>query len=371
MKIALVCSGIGREHRGFEAFTQSLFLALDEHVHEHDVTLFKGAGEKKVKELIVPSLGRYGLPTRLMDPKRAYMIETRSFGCALYPVLRYGRFDIVHYNDLLTGSVLFHLRKLFGGQFKLLYCNGAPSPAVQYHHRCDFAQVLTETQLAEALEFGMAAERLFLIPYGVDARVFSPETKTHRDQVRKQLNIPRDAKVVLTVAALKRSHKRLDHVIREVSRLAPDTWLVAAGQRTDETRSLELEAGQQLPGRWRFISWPHEQVRFLYGAADVFALPSLTEGFGLVIVEAMLSGLPVVIHDGPEFRWLASESRVLLVNMANNGELSQALLRLLLDGDKLNSRPEAIRRFSWEGLVPRYIHMYETLAQTNDARHFA
>jgi len=363
MKIALACSGVGRELRGFEAFTESLYGALRQYAPHIDATLFQGAGLKNAHRITVPSLGRYDVPARVFGTQKAYMLETRSFGMALYPLLRRGRYDVVHYSDLLTGSVLFHLRRNFGGRFKLLYCNGAPSPPVHYHHRCDAAQLLTGPHYEEAVAFGIGEERLFLIPYGVDAEMFSPDVSHSRLKIRSELGIPENAKVILTVAALKREHKRVDHLLREIAQLNNSLWLVAAGQKTEETDSLREEAERYLPGRWRFLSWPRERMHLLYTAADAFSLGSLTEGFGLVIVEAMLSGLPILVHDAPVFRWIAGHSDVRCINMAKQGALAMALTEILTNGSCSNSRGEGLERFSWERLVGQYLKMYQQVAE--------
>ena len=70
--------------------------------------------------------------------------------------------------------------------------------------------------------------------------------------------------------------------------MSQPVWFLAAGQRTGETESLELEADRLLPSRWRFVSWPHTQIHLLYGAADAFVLGSLTEGLPISAIEAML-----------------------------------------------------------------------------------
>ncbi len=278
-------------------------------------------------------------------------------------MLRKGNYDLIHYNELVMGSALFHLRHRFGGKFKLLYVNGAPSPPNHYHHRCDFAQILTGPAYEEAREFGIPDEPLFLLPYGVDARRFSPELKALRSQVRKQLGIPEEVAVVLTVAALKREHKRVDYLIREVSAIDSPIWLLAAGQRTDETAPLEQEAERRLAGRWRFVTWPHDTIHMLYGAADIFVLGSLTEAFGIVTVEAMLSGLPVVIHNGSVYRWIAEGSSAHTIDMSVNGELTKTLQTLLKSGTDESSRDAALERFSWAELIPKYVAMYHRVLQ--------
>jgi 1,2-diacylglycerol 3-alpha-glucosyltransferase len=363
MKVALVSTGLGRVLRGFESFTESLFTALRRYAPDVDVTLFQGGRSGKAECVWVPNFHRYDVPAQWLGYEKGNLLEKRSFALSLYPTLRLGKYDIVHYNDLVMGSALFHLRQHLGGRFKLLYCNGAPSPPIHYHHRCDFAQLLTRPMYEEAKAFGLADNKLFLLTYGVDSERFSPAARAQRQATRSELGIAEKAKVVLTVSALKREHKRVDYIMREISSLTEGVWFVAAGQRTEDTAFLETEAEQLLPDRFRFLSWPSERVQCLYGTADIFVLGSLTEAFGLVTVEAMLSGLPVIIHNGPVFRWLAEGSAVQCINMAGEGELSRALTAMELT--ITSSRDQAEKRFSWQCLVPHYLQMYRDVIGQN------
>jgi glycosyltransferase involved in cell wall biosynthesis len=362
MKIALVSTGLGRVLRGFESFTASLFDALKRFAPTVDVTLFQGGRCTKADHIWVPNFHRYDVPARWLGYDRGNLLEKRSFALSLYPLLRAGRFDVVHYNELAMGSALFHLRRLFGGKFKLLYCNGAPSPPLQYHHRCNYAQLLTQPMFDEARAFGMPEEKLFLLPYGIDGQRFSPKVRMQRQQVRREIGIPDDAKVILSVAALKREHKRLDYVIKEVSRLGNGVWLVAAGQETNETRDLEALATRMLGTRWRFYAWPHERLPLLYGMADVFVLGSLTEAFGLVTVEALLTGLPVIVHHSPSNIWITSGTPAHLIDLAREGELSKAIeATLRLERTEPSLNPAVEKRFSWNALTPMYIEMYSNI----------
>jgi glycosyltransferase involved in cell wall biosynthesis len=361
MRVALVCTGLGRILRGFESFTESLFQALRAHAPEFDVALFQGGGKSGERRHVVPNFHRYDLPARWMGYDKGNMLEKRSFALALYPFLRGGKFDIVHYNELVMGNTLYHLRRFLGGNYKLLYCGGSTWFPAHYGHRCDYAQLLTAPMYEDALAFGIPEARVFLIPYGLDVKQFSPCSRAERASVRAELRIPDNARVVLTVANLDRETKRIDYLIHELSKLDQPVWLLAAGQKTPDTPGLEQEADHFLAGRWRFVSWPQRRVHLLYGAADMFVLPSLVEAFGRVIIEALLTGLPTIVHDGPIFKWVAEGSLAETIDMSVEGRLTDALIRHFQGKTNDNSRDIVVNRFGWKRLLPQYIDMYERI----------
>lgn len=143
-----------------------------------------------------------------------------------------------------------------------------------------------------------------------------------------------DGPFVLCPATLepRKNHVRLVRAYRQVAHEFPQT-LVLAGP--DGWRMEELARELERPGAGRVLRTGRldaDELDALYRAADVVAYPSLYEGFGLAIVEAMARGVPVLTSMTPACAEVAADAAV-LVDPFDVGELADALARLLGDDD--------------------------------------
>ena len=137
--------------------------------------------------------------------------------------------------------------------------------------------------------------------------------------------------VVLAVARLV-ARKGLDSLIRAVAGIPDGVRLEIVGDGP-ERAALEALAAEAAPGRVRFAGAVDAAGKALrLASADAFALPSLHEGFGLVYLEAMQAGLPVVAGDaGGQTDFLTDGRNALLVPPGDAGRLAQALTTLAGD----------------------------------------
>jgi glycosyltransferase involved in cell wall biosynthesis len=110
---------------------------------------------------------------------------------------------------------------------------------------------------------------------------------------------------------------------------------------------------------------PEEDLPTLYQAADVFAYPSLYEGFGLPVLEAMACGVPVVCSDQASLPEVAGEA-ALLVDPTEVREIAAALARVLHDGDlrqrMVDQGLERARQFTWERAARNVLSVYREVA---------
>lgn len=355
MKIALVCTGLGHVYRGYERFTLDLFNLIRDDL---DITLFKGAPPSlNGHEKTVWHLPNHHRLYKLLHLKNPYFYQQLSYAAFLIPELKKGRYSLVHYSEPALGNLLYHARRIFGLHYRLLYSNGIGlSPA--HCRRPDHLHELTELYSKEAAAAGIPAEKITTIPYGFNSRNFL--MKNHKLALRSKYGIPEDKIVVLSVAAVNRSHKRIDYLLNEFSRLDDRFFLIMAGQIEDE--SLVKTAEEALPMRHRFIRIPFDRIPELYAASDYFVHTALVEGFCLALVEAMCAKLPIFAHDSPHFRWILG-SNAGLSDLSIPGNLAKELQANEGHDEKtLNARQlMAVRRFDWDNLKNRYLAMYDRL----------
>jgi glycosyltransferase involved in cell wall biosynthesis len=108
----------------------------------------------------------------------------------------------------------------------------------------------------------------------------------------------------------------------------------------------------------------HGLLPSVYRCANAFALASTNERFGLVFLEAMASGLPVLHHDFPVTNWIVGSGGISL-DMATHGFLSSILTKLMpRDWERIGQRgrKRVIEAFDTEIVVPQVIAMYEDAA---------
>ena len=260
VKIALVSSGLGNVWRGYERFTYDLFHLLKDEI---DITLFKGGGEKDLHQVVVPHLSRDGFLASIpflssRSSRSPYYFEVLSFLLLLMPRLLEGGFDILHFTDCSIANFLYHFRTKFKRKFSFqtLFTNGNPV-VDKSTSRVDFLHQLTPLQVEQMLDLGIASEKIIQIPFGVHCKRLS-ERKDKTD-LRVEYGIPQDKIVVLAVSAINRSHKRIDYLVNEVSRLGPDYFLLVAGHMEDP--SIEEMAAGKLKSNFKFMHVPFEKER--------------------------------------------------------------------------------------------------------------
>jgi glycosyltransferase involved in cell wall biosynthesis len=194
-------------------------------------------------------------------------------------------------------------------------------------------------------------ERIDVIPLGYGGQSSTPATPAAELRARFALG---DGPIILNVGA-KKVHKNQMRLVRAMPRVhesVPDACLVLAGAPTPHESELRAEAQRLgVAGAVAFPGYVSDgDLEGFYAAASSFAFPSLNEGFGLPLLEAMGRELPVVTSSISSLPEVAGDA-ALLVDPKSVDEIADAISRVLSD-EQLRERLVAAGRrrleiFSW------------------------
>lgn len=195
-----------------------------------------------------------------------------------------------------------------------------------------------------------------MIPNGVDTGVFTPVDEGERRAIRRRLGLEPDRPVMLFVGRF--VEKKGMHLLRKMAARFPAWRWVFAGWGPDDP------AAWDLPNVVSVGALPHEETPDYYRAADLFVLPSVGEGFPLVVQEAMACGLPVLVSLDTALGAPGVESVSWVSDLAPEA-LAATLDAALADPAALAGRRSAVaayarRQWSWEACVARYAEVYRT-----------
>jgi D-inositol-3-phosphate glycosyltransferase len=232
----------------------------------------------------------------------------------------------------------------------------------------DRVVALTAVDRQQMIRYYGALAPIVVIPGGVDLERFSPRP---RAEARSALGLEPDASVVLFVGRIQRL-KGLEVLLRAFALLGDlnARLLVVGGQPGSAQETREISRLQHLAtklgiaARTRFVgAVPHERLPIYYSAADVSAMPSSYESFGLVAAESLACGTPVVATRVGGLTSIVRDGETgLLVPWRDAGLFAERLRRVLQD-DALRTRlarnaRESVLGYGWDRVADAHLELY-------------
>lgn len=305
-------------------------------------------------------------------------------------------YDLIHSHYWLSGQVGWLLRDLWSvplvhtahtlAAVKNAYRSNDDTPESEARRICeqqladnaDLLVVNTEEEAAE-LQFHYDAnpEIIEAVPPGADTELFTPGTDRNTERSRRLLGLPLHTKVVAFVGRLQ-EFKGPQVLLRAVAELfkqdpARDLRVVICGGASGATASrsqyVELARELRIERRVRFLDpRPPEELVHVYQAADIVAVPSYNESFGLVAMEAQATGTPVIAARVGGLPIAVSDGQTgILVEGHDANDWALALARLLDDdAERIAMGRAAVKhatQFSWERSAQRLHEVYVRATQ--------
>jgi glycosyltransferase involved in cell wall biosynthesis len=245
------------------------------------------------------------------------------------------------------------------------------------------AMVITDSQASQddlVQFFRLPPDKVRVIYLAAEERFFEPLTDSERQKVLRRYGLQEG--YVLFVGVLQ-PRKNLGRLLSayatlmgqgagdrgQVGNEAPLPPLVVVGKLGWQTQTLrQLVSELQLGERVRFVGYvPDEELPALYQGATVFAYPALWEGFGLPVLEAMASGVPVLTSATSSLREIA-EGAAWLVDPLSVTSIADGLRQLLCD-ETLRAKLrqlglERASQFSWRQTAEATLQVYEQVTRT-------
>lgn len=203
-----------------------------------------------------------------------------------------------------------------------------------------------------------------VLPNGIDLERF--ENLPSRKNLRSRLMIEQGQKIILFVGVLKlvKGVRYLIETMTTIKQKEPMARLLIVGDGEERQTLEELAEGLNLRGQVSFAGRvPNEVVPQYMAASDVFVLPSLSESFGIVNLEAMASGLPIVASNLRGMKEIVEDGQSgFLVEPRNPEAIAQKVL-LLLQDEGLRRRmgernKQKAKQYSWEEIVAKLEEIY-------------
>lgn len=347
-------------------------IALESIRRGHEVTL--------VARNVAPELLESSCVSWVQIPRQRFPIQIISFTEFCYRATKWldkhrGQYDLVHVSEakLWTGADIFTSHFLFDTWLRSPFhpWNMKPTPRSFYH--LAFAKwfsfwqnklfpatsclvAVSETLRQELTARGIDPTKIKVINNGVELEEFYPGTAD-----RKALGLPVDVPLALFVGDIKLPRKNLETLLQALKFL-PEVHLAVAGKLPGSPYP-QLAKQLGLSDRVHFLGFRRDVADIMRGV-DLFVVPSRYDTFGLVVLEAMASGIPVITTKAMGVAALVTpESGIVLSDTEDVEALTDAISKIATNPRLSQAMSKAgvaiAQSHSWNSTASKYLDLFE------------
>lgn len=271
-------------------------------------------------------------------------------------------------NSVATMNVTYYGKKIQWSSRKIYYYKIAPMIERYCLSTIGGNPVFTGvgTNVCEELgDLGITKERITYIPNGVDTERFKPSN--NKRMLRKKFGIPEEDLIILSIGRLSESKQplKLIEVFSMIEKKMKDITLVIGGKGELLNKTKEFVRQKKL-NNVRFLGYvDHEkEAPDLYACSNVFIISSKYEGGEptLTVAEAMASGLPCIVSDIPNLRFIKGAKSGIVVDFNDTEKAAVEIIGYLHRDNSeqsRNARGYAVNNLDWEIIAGRYLDEFE------------
>ena len=329
----------------------------------------EGSLRSEVEQLDLGDIPEFPL-TSFFRP--SFVRQTRT----LADHLRENKIDVLHTHDFYT-NVIGMAAAASAGTFARIASKreteGMRTKGQDRVERLAFgasSKIIVNSAAVQAhlVERGLKESRLEIIHNGVDVAAFDM-ARSRTGDVRRQLDLPEDTKLVTVVANLRHDVKNIPMFLRAAERIIEDgfepTFVIAGeGEMKADLEAMAAELGIE---RYTYFVGRCDNVPALLASSSVCVLPSRAEGFSNSVLEYMAAGKPVVVTDvGGAAEVVIEGETGYLVEPDDDEAMAERIAELLRDDDKAAAFGEKARErvatdFSTKRQLEKTLDLYKRL----------
>lgn len=314
----------------------------------HNVYVASSSGDR-LDRFIAEGINYIRIPIRTkseVDPRILFSLFK------LLGFIKEKNIQIIHANTRVT-QVLGCLIRKYSGLTFVSTCHGFFKPKFSRSILPCWGErvIAISQQVSQHLseDFKVDKARIRVIHHGIDLNRFVPADLRAKSRAKEKFGLQAN-RVIGMIARLSdvKGHSYLIGALPDILKKFPDARLLIIGEGREERKLKELTGSLSIANSVIFRESVADTAQAL-SAMDVFAMPSLKEGLGLSLMEAMACGLAVVAADVGGIKTLIQDNQNgLLVAPQDSGALSRAISGLLEDTAKAEALGERARIFIHE-----------------------
>ena len=379
MKICIVTSGYPPKIGGVETVTENLAKEYVNLMHEvHVITPSEDATNQTItpENIILHKIHIDKFSDAETMPIYNKIPRGILFFRSIFKNIKKIKPDIIHVQNIQNSIPVYFAKKIQKTPYCIALHNNLelmgialPNFMKKYWMKLPYVKdanaiVSLTKEMAETVQESLQRDS-YIIPNGVDMKRFYPNPAPNKE---------RENKIILTISRLD-NKKGIEYAIESMPNILkkyPHTILRIIGDGDFKPELDKITKSLFLQNSVDFIGWiPNIDVPNYLQNADIFLLPSLSEGFSLTAIEASACGLPIVstpVGIVPDIidKW----NNGIIVPFKSPEAISDAVITLLSNPDlketyAKNSATAAKETMSWKSVAEQYISLYQSIIDSN------
>ena len=291
------------------------------------------------------------------------------------------KINIIHAHWVVPQGVIAALyKKYFNNNIRLIItCPGGDILDDRYSFKNYFKKKIIKFSLDQAdavvtisLENEKAIRtcgyenKIYIIPYGIDTNYFHPNKKD--ENLRIKYNIRGKFGLYVGNIIVRKGVKYIIEAAQYVIKVYSDFKFIFLGVGNELNKMKMLANKLGISENIYFLGFVSEDEKAAFLAtADIFVFPSLSEGFGLVNIEAMSSETVPIVSDIPVFREIIQDGVTGIITVKENSEkLANAIIDYFENSQKYSgmgkiAREEVVKRYDWNVILQKYCDLIDGL----------